>query len=258
MIKKLLLLIMFILPVFYVPIEIFYYYDIIDYKVISLTSTNLFAIIPFTSSMYYTITKQRNMILEMIPFYSIIFTSSTYHLCYNINISKYCIMYNNLYRYIDFINSYYCISSVILYMTKIEGTYDISKKRLLIYLFQLLLIILINIQVENENVNIFLNILISFIPFILSFLFNRNDVKNYFENYNYRYLVIGILLSTLGFLIYILIYNNIIKKEEYWMYHSYLWHIIMFLSSFFFFESYIYERPLLRLFKNEQIVNINI
>ena len=120
---KLLFILIFIFPVIFIPVEIFYYYNIIDYKLISLTVSNLFAIIPFSSSFYYTFTKQQNMILQVIPFYFIIFTSSTYHLCQDINISMYCILPNKIYAYIDYINSYFCISSVILYNTKIKNSY---------------------------------------------------------------------------------------------------------------------------------------
>lgn len=234
---KLLFILIFIFPVIFIPVEIFYYYNIIDYKLISLTVSNLFAIIPFSSSFYYTFTKQQNMILQVIPFYFIIFTSSTYHLCQDINISMYCILPNKIYAYIDYINSYFCISSVILYNTKIKNSYDVNKTRLFIYICQLLLVMLINIETTSENINISLNIIIAVFPLIISILYH----ENYF-NYNIYYLVLGLLFGFTGSITYLLIYYKIIETNNYWVYHSFMWHLMMFISAFFLFESHIYER----------------
>ena len=98
--KSIISLVLLLCPLIFIPIELYYYRNDIDYKIVSLTTTNLFSLIPVSISLYYTITNKRNMILEFIPFYCIIFTSSMYHLCQYVDNSVYCILHYNILYYI--------------------------------------------------------------------------------------------------------------------------------------------------------------
>ena len=109
------------LPSILLIIEIILHSDILNYKILSLTATNFAGLVPTCLCLYYIYTKQANMIIEMIPFSMIVLSSGTYHLCNSTRYSSsLCIGLHDMATYADFINSYLCISTTILYAVKFE------------------------------------------------------------------------------------------------------------------------------------------
>lgn len=213
--------------------------NIIDYKIISLVITNLTGLCPASLTIYYTVTNQKNMILEFIPFYFIPITSGTYHLCDKINNeSLFCIYDIDTLRKIDFSNSYLCVSTVILYLIKLE--FITPHHKLLKNILHILSFCIINLLISSENYStwpIFF-ILFEFICFI-SVIYIKYDnyvvlLNNY---YTIAYLTIGIWLEIIAYISYICIVYNNYGLNNYWWIHSYFWHIPSLLGTMFLYEA---------------------
>lgn len=73
--------IIILLPILTLITFIIKYINVINYEIIYLILSNIF-IIPTSSLCYYfSITKQKNLWLEFISSYLVVFSSGIYHLC---------------------------------------------------------------------------------------------------------------------------------------------------------------------------------
>jgi len=211
----------------------------VDFKIVSLVITNLTGLYPTSLCMYYTLTNQKNMIVEFVPFYFITITSGTYHLCDKINNeSVFCIYDIKILRTIDFINSYLCVSTVILYLIKFE--YITSYHKQLKYISHIYSSLLITVLCAfyNYNISPIFYILFEFMCFTMVVYANYSKYAIVLNNYyTVLYLMIGIGLELIAYIAYICtVYNNY-GLYNYWWIHSYLWHTPCLLGAMFLYEA---------------------
>jgi len=219
--------------------ELFVNKEKIDYKTISLVTTNLSGLYPASLCMYYTLTDQKNMILEFFPFYFITITSGTYHLCDKINNeSIFCIYDIDTLRKIDFSNSYLCVSAVILYLIKFE--YISAQPKKLKYILNIFSFAIINLLCSSDNYSagpIFF-ILFEFICLVIIFHANYDNYYMLLDNnYTILYLITGIGLEIMAYISYICIVYNNYGMNNYWWIHSYFWHVPSLTGAMFLFEA---------------------
>lgn len=230
------------LPSLFLLIEVLYLLPYLNLKILSLSLTNLAGIIPAGLCLYKKIKCKVDLLFEFIPFYFIVLTSGTYHLCDSVDyIGKFCSMNPDIYLYLDFINSYFCISTTLLHIV----WYAYKESYIMIFILKRVSIIL--------NLIIYSLILIllddTYIPFlytssiisltIVYILWNNQLYIGSLDPINFKKLSIGVLFCSFSFIIYLctIIFN--LMKEEYWILHSYCWHIPIFLSSFFLIDAFI-------------------
>jgi hypothetical protein len=211
----------------------------IDSKITSLVTTNLSGLYPASLCLYYTLTDQKNMILEFIPFYFITITSGTYHLCDKINgESMFCVYDIDTLRKIDFSNSYLCVSAVILYLIKFE--YISAQPKKLKYILNIFSFAIINLLCASDNYSsgpIFF-ILFEFICLVIIFHANYDNYYMLLDNnYTILYLMTGIGLEIMAYLAYICIVYNNYGLNNYWWIHSYFWHVPSLMGAMFLFEA---------------------
>ena len=211
----------------------------IDSKITSLVTTNLSGLSPASLCLYYTLTDQKNMILEFIPFYFITITSGTYHLCDKINgESMFCVYDIDTLRKIDFSNSYLCVSAVILYLIKFE--YISAQPKKLKYILNIFSFAIINLLCASDNYSsgpIFF-ILFEFICLVIIFHANYDNYYMLLDNnYTILYLMTGIGLEIMAYLAYICIVYNNYGLNNYWWIHSYFWHVPSLMGAMFLFEA---------------------
>lgn len=258
-----------ILPSLILISELIFYRNSLNLQILSLSGTNLAGIIPTLLCYYYITNKNENMIMELIPFYFIILTSGNYHLCNSLNYSlNVCFMNPKIYYYLDFINSYCCISTVIVHAIKFEYNGWINKKihngnlKIVLNTINLLFYSIIITVQKNTYIPIFYTLsllLILVIYFYLHcssyiFLFNKNKLMM---------LLIGITLASFAFSIYLCtIILNLNTFENYWILHSYCWHLPVMISSLFLLEASIEDEEMknLRLYNslNVELTNFNV
>lgn len=238
-IKYICSLIFILIPIILLTCELSINNQSIDFKTVSLVTTNLSGLYPASLCMYYTLTDQKNMILEFIPFYFITITSGTYHLCDKINNeSIFCIYDIDTLRKIDFSNSYLCVSTVILYLIKFE--YITAQHKKLKYVLHLYSYVIINLLCASDNYNIapIFYILFEFICFVIIFYAQYSNYYVLLNNYNtILYLTIGISLELMAYLAYICIVYNNYGLNNYWWIHSYFWHVPSLMGAMFLFEA---------------------
>ena len=226
-------------PCMLLTTELFVNKEKIDYKTISLVTTNLSGLYPASLCMYYTLTDQKNMILEFFPFYFITITSGTYHLCDKINNeSIFCIYDIDTLRKIDFSNSYLCVSAVILYLIKFE--YISAQPKKLKYILNIFSFAIINLLCSSDNYSagpIFF-ILFEFICLVIIFHANYDNYYMLLDNnYTILYLMTGIGLEIMAYISYICIVYNNYGMNNYWWIHSYFWHVPSLTGAMFLFEA---------------------
>lgn len=207
-----------------------------DVKIGSLVLTNLTGLYPALLCVYYTLTNQKNMFLEFLPFYCITITSGTYHLCDKINNnSVFCIYDIETLRIIDFINSYLCVSAVILYSIKFE--YMTSYYKQLKYILHVTSYLLITLLCAFYDICPIFYILCEFILLIIVVYVNYSKYVILFNN-NYTILcvIFGMSLELMAYIAYICIVYNNYGMNNYWWIHSYFWHIPCLLGAMFLYE----------------------
>jgi hypothetical protein len=239
--KRILIFVILLIPIIVMSIQLHIYKDIIDYKIISLVVTNFFGVLPATLCAYYTFIDQQNMILEFIPFYGIIFTSGSYHLCNQIQyIGSFCTILNpSYYMYLDFINSFICITTVILYLTKIEYVFENHFRiKIIMYLTHFIIISYLVIYTSNKFLPVYYTSS-TMIPFLLVVAKHKTKyVEQYYKKYKLIYFGIGVVLVTIAFVAYVCtVYKKYQQEKDYWWLHSFLWHIPALLSGAFLLES---------------------
>src|SRR5690242_4504492 len=98
-----------LVPVLALCTLVLVYHNELDYRGLSLVLTNSFACIPFWVCI------QNRLYSDSIPFFCIILTSGSYHLCNSMNYEyDYCRLPKTFYVVMDFVNAYACVSSVIV------------------------------------------------------------------------------------------------------------------------------------------------
>lgn len=210
----------------------------VDFKTASLVTTNLSGLYPASLCMYYTLTDQKNMILEFIPFYFITITSGTYHLCDKINgESVFCIYDIDTLRKIDFSNSYLCVSAVILYLIKFE--YISAQPKKLKYILNIFSFAIINLLCASDySIGPIFFILFEFICLVIIFHANYDNYYMLLDNnYTILYLMTGIGLEIMAYIAYICIVYNNYGLNNYWWIHSYFWHVPSLTGSMFLYEA---------------------
>ena len=231
--------IVLLFPILLLTCELIVNIKNIDSKITSLVTTNLSGLYPASLCIYYTLSDQKNMILEFIPFYFITITSGTYHLCDKINgESIFCIYDIETLRKIDFSNSYLCVSTVILYLIKFE--YITAQHKKLKYVLHLYSYVIINLLCASNNYNIgpIFFILFEFICFVIIFHANYDNYYMLLDNnYTILYLITGIGLEIMAYLAYICIVYNNYGLNNYWWIHSYFWHVPSLMGAMFLFEA---------------------
>lgn len=211
----------------------------INVKVISLAITNLTGLCPASLCIYYTLSKQKNMILEFLPFYFITITSGTYHLCDKIhNNSVFCIYDINTLRIIDFCNAYLCVSSVIIYFIKFEYiTYYHKSLRYIAHIYSYIIIILL--CSFYKSIPIFY-IALEFICLTIVVYMNYSKYIILLNNdYTMLFFKIGFCLELTAYIAYICTVYYAYGMNNYWWIHSYFWHIPSLLGAMFLYESII-------------------
>ena len=231
--------IVLLFPILLLTCELIVNIKNIDSKITSLVTTNLSGLYPASLCLYYTLTDQKNMILEFIPFYFITITSGTYHLCDKINgESMFCVYDIDTLRKIDFSNSYLCVSAVILYLIKFE--YLSAQPKKLKYILNIFSFAIINLLCASDNYSsgpIFF-ILFEFICLVIIFHANYDNYYMLLDNnYTILYLMTGIGLEIMAYLAYICIVYNNYGLNNYWWIHSYFWHVPSLMGAMFLFEA---------------------
>jgi hypothetical protein len=231
--------IVLLFPILLLTCELIVNIKNIDSKITSLVTTNLSGLYPASLCLYYTLTDQKNMILEFIPFYFITITSGTYHLCDKINgESMFCVYDIDTLRKIDFSNSYLCVSAVILYLIKFE--YISAQPKKLKYILNIFSFAIINLLCASDNYSsgpIFF-ILFEFICLVIIFHANYDNYYMLLDNnYTILYLMTGIGLEIMAYLAYICIVYNNYGLNNYWWIHSYFWHVPSLMGAMFLFEA---------------------
>lgn len=230
------------LPSIVLLIETFYSYSYLSFKVLSLSLTNITGIVPAGLCLYYTIKKHVDLSFEFIPFYFITFTSGTYHLCDSINYNeKFCSLNPNIYMYLDFINSYFCISTTLLHIVWYgykESHLNIFILKRISIVLNLILYSLILILMNDTNIPFIYTS--SIISFTVVYIIWKNELYiGSLDPINFKKLSIGILFSSFAFIIYLCTIIFELLDKDYWILHSYCWHIPIMLSSFFIIEAFI-------------------
>lgn len=241
--KQIFLIAFILTPAIIVSIEVFIYLEYLNYKSISLITSNFIGILPCSLCLYYTLTKQKNMLLEFIPFYLIIFSSGSYHLCNSVNyIGSYCSLGKDFYFTFDFINSYFCITTILLYGIKLEYIDHfrncIILKRL-IYLANL--IMLCFLIIKQPNIYLPLIYICCIFGVFIGTLFLKYDlyIDNFYTRNKIIHLTVGIILGIFSFLIYIFtVYKSLEPCNNYWFLHAFFWHIPVITSSMFILETF--------------------
>lgn len=219
----------FITSIYFIGSNIFFiktlYEDYSEYylEAFSLVLTNNF-IIPTS---YYLLLKARNDKLLLVDYLVSIllhFFSSYYHMC-DVSITDNCKIRFSEIKYLDFYFSYTMVSLGVQY-------YLISSIPIKI----LLLIISLGFQafivwydLENSLLNLSF-ILLKGLYIIINYLCNREYITNIIR---YRLNKIPLLITLICIFVACLgrFYFTIIEK--YWWVHSYLWHLFIFLGSYF-------------------------
>lgn len=235
--------------------------NIKDIKILSLVITNLAGLFPASLTMYYTVTNQKNMRLEFIPFYFISIISGTYHLCDKINNNSLVCIYDiETLRKIDFSNSYLCVSTVILYFIKLD--YISSHHNILKNISHILSFCIINLLIffENYSAGPIIFILFEFVCFMVIIYIKYDNYVVLLDNYyTIVYLKIGIVLELIAYISYICtVYNNY-GLNNYWWIHSYFWHIPSLLGAMFLYEALIMNNVKTNFFtKTINIITCNV
>jgi hypothetical protein len=231
--------IIILFPIILLTCELIVNNNSIDLKTVSLVITNISGLYPASLCLYYTVTNQKNMFLEFLPFYFIPITSGTYHLCDKINgDSVFCIYDIETLRKIDFSNSYLCVSAVILYLIKFE--YITVQPKKLKYILHIFSFAIINLLCASDNYNIgpIFYILFEFICFMAIFYSNYDNYYTLLDNYyTILYLITGIGLEIMAYIAYICIVYNNYGMNNYWWIHSYFWHVPSLTGAMFLFEA---------------------
>lgn len=231
-----------IVPSILLIVELILYKDVLDVKILSLTVTNFTGLLPTSLCLYYIYTKQANMFIEMIPFAMIVLSSGTYHLCNEIqNEVSFCSQISQYAFYADFINSYYCIITVILYAIKFEffmGNDLAVFIRRILYILNFIFYFFIIIFQSNIFIPLIYTLSMSCIAFIVIYI-KVYEYKNLFTYENkLTSLCVGITLALFSFFIYIFtVYFSIQENGNYWILHSFCWHIPIMTSSMFILEA---------------------
>lgn len=233
-------------PSLFLVAEIVMHLDMMNYKILSLTATNFTGLLPTSLCLYYIYTKQANMFVEMLPFALIVLSSGTYHLCNSINYeSSLCAKINNEAFYADFINSYYCISTVILYAIKLEFFMDSDRAIKIRRILYFLHLIIYFCMIIYQN-NIFIPLIYTLFLLLISVIIFGMNINKYRELIIYENkrvnLAIGVTLALFSLLIYVFtVYFSIEDNSDYWFLHSFCWHVPVMMSSMFIMEAFIIQ-----------------
>lgn len=213
-----------------------------DASTMSLVITNFMGFFPATQTAYYTLNKHY-MVHEFVLFYLITLNSGTYHLCNKLNYTgKYCqYLPGEVLIQLDYINSYFCIIATVLYLAKFEMINDIVVKNMIkttIYAIDYVIVLILTLKYRTTQLPALFTSL-SMIVVLLMFVSNRDKyIELYFNWYRGFVFFIGFVLSIIAFITYLYISINALQgDEQYWIYHSYLWHVPILLAPMFIIES---------------------
>lgn len=231
--------IIILFPVILLTTELILNKSINNVKIVSLVITNLTGLCPASLCIYYTLTKQKNMFFEFLPFYCITITSGTYHLCDKIqNNSAFCIYDINILHTIDFCNAYLCVSTVIIYLIKFEYiTYYHKTLRYIAHIYSNIIIILLCTFYKSSPI---FYIALECICLIIVVYMNYNKYVTLLNNeYTMLFLKIGLCLEITAYIAYICTVYYKYGMNNYWWIHSYFWHVPSLLGAIFLYESII-------------------
>lgn len=238
----LILLTFLLIPQIVLIIELHKYRQHMHTHTMSLVTSNFVGFFPAIQCMYYTLNKHY-MIHEFILFYLITFTSGTYHMCNKLNHPSGFCSYTgpDMLMYLDYINSYFCIITTILYLAKFEFMNDITIKRMIkftIYLIEYVIVLILTVKYRLTVLpSLFTSL--TLLVVLLMFVNNRNQYAEiYFNWYKFTLFMTGFAFGIIAFVTYLYISINGLQDEtQYWFYHSYLWHIPVLLCPVFIIES---------------------
>ena len=224
-----------------VPVLYYLYIFSINYNYInietgSLVLTNL-SIIP---TLYISLYNIKLLYPEYLISYPIMITSGIYHLCdssRNQYGQKLCYGNYDLLKDLDYINSNLLF---VVYIISITKFYPIIRLFInLLYGFLLYIFFIYDYDKKYdgyEYILIFSSSLITIIRVIYLYCFNnKHDIIICLKN---LYLLIAIILSCFA-VVSFKFWNQIYGDNTYWIVHSYLWHLLIMISSFFILK-YIY------------------
>jgi len=242
LVKSLLIFLILISPIAILSVELYIYRNVIDNIIIALVATNFTGMLPASQALYYTLTKQHNMYIEFILFYGIVLCSGSYHLCDKVNYKgHFCtVLFEKNYMYVDFINSYFCIAATILWLSKFEymffNHYWYIVKGIT-YVVEYLLIVFAVLSYNNVYIPVYVTSL-SFLPFAIIFFHHKEKyVENYWKFYRIIYFFLGMIFGLIAFATYAITQYKTYKSDDYWILHSFGWHIPVMLCPMFFFET---------------------
>lgn len=240
--NKILVGIIAIIPLITLTLLIIKYINVITYSAICMTLTNI-AIVPTASCcFYFSLIKKKNLWLEFISSYLVVFSSGLYHLCASNDNNPTCISDIYILLNIDLISSYYFAIMLLIHLTKLE--YLTNNKlafQLKCCLHLAALILIIPLQFLNVSQQFIIYILlIFFIPLLAIFfiLYSNNkyeEILKYIYSFSLPYLLFGLFCIVISLISYTYLaivntYNN------YWWIHSFLWHMPVMLGSMFIIE----------------------
>lgn len=228
--------ILFVPPIILITEEIITH-QITNYKISSLVLTNLAGLMPSTLCLYHS----NVMMLEFIPFWLIPITSGTYHLCDKINYHSLLCSYGGstnyyLYRKLDFINAYFCITTTIGYVVKLMPT----NIKLIIYSLNLSGITCLIIW-SDTNLMPMIFVCIEIIMCAV-YIYKNEDYyrKNLLSDNKQICVMSGCLTGIFAFASYLCMSLDSSQNVNinYWWIHSFCWHIPIMMCAAFFLEAF--------------------
>jgi hypothetical protein len=200
-------------PVFVLCSLVILYRDSLDYESFCLVLTNVFGVIPFI------VCYRNGMVLESLPFYTITLTSGSYHLCNAVNYAgRYCSLPKAFYVDLDFINSYVCIMTVLIRLTRTNLRVQLNA----------LSVVVFSIVVPLTNRIVPLSgACFGFGIVSIVLLIRRTEYVDVVKRAEFQ---IGLALAILAFTVYLAtVYCGV--QNDYWLLHSFGWHVPVMTSS---------------------------
>jgi len=147
----------------------------------------------------------------------------------------------NIIVQLDYTNSYFCIIATTLYLIKFEFMNDNFIKTIIkitIYSVNYVMVVILLLQYRTTQIPALFTSL-NLIIVLVFFVSNINKYSELYFTYNRTLMFLfGFGLSLISFITYLYIsINNLQNDNNYWLYHSYLWHVPVLLSPVFIIES---------------------
>jgi hypothetical protein len=203
-----------LVPVLVLCTLVLVYHNELDYRGLSLVLTNSFGCAPFWVCI------QNRLYSDSIPFFCIILTSGSYHLCDALDYEfDYCRLPQRSYVVLDFINAYACVGVVIVRLLDTGWSSQIHAFNIVLYT---VMVCLMNRLVPLCYTSIMAIVL------LIKIVVER---ENYYRIVKTPSFIIGFCLALISFTVYIATVYYGIDERNYWALHAFGWHVPVLVSS---------------------------